>query len=179
MKRVFIIMLLLIITAPFVLLAQLKIKQGDELFVKPEFENLRLSPNGSIICQLPQGAKIIALGEQGNWVAVQVIGYIWKNSLTESRFDIEGFNFRVLHILVDSEAEAQEISTQLTKGADFKQLATERSKGPNAVKGGDLGIVNKGDLLPELDAALSQLKVGETSKVIKTRMGYHIIKRIE
>ena len=50
--------------------AQLKIKQGDELFVKEPTENLRLSPSGSIICQLPQGTRLIAIEEQGNWVAV-------------------------------------------------------------------------------------------------------------
>ncbi len=159
--------------------AQLKIKQGDELFVKEPTENLRLSPNGSIICQLPQGTKLIAIEEQGNWVAVHLVGYLWKNSLTASRFDIPGFTMRALHILVATEVEAKEIKRLLEQGSDFKQLARERSKGPNAAKGGDLGIITKGDLLPELDKAISSLSVGQTSEVIKSELGFHIFKRTE
>ncbi len=159
--------------------AQLKIQQGDELYVKPKFENLRLSPKGSIICKLPQGTKVIALGEQGNWVAVQIVGYIWKPSLSPDRFSIKGYTIRALHILVKTEEEAKEIKSLLDGGADFSQLAKERSIGPNAKKGGDLGIITKGDLLPELDSTLSKLKVGEISDIVKTKMGYHIFKRYE
>ncbi len=159
--------------------AQSGLKQGDELYVKEESENLRLSPNGTVICSLPQGTKVVALAEQGNWVAVQIVGYIWKKSLTESRFTIAGYNLKAYHILVSTEAEAKEIKALLDKGADFSQLAKERSKGPTAEKGGDLGIINKGDLMPELDAPLSKLKVGETSDIIPTKIGFHIFKRYE
>jgi hypothetical protein len=159
--------------------AQLKIKQGDEVFVKESSENLRLSPSGSIICQLPQGTKLIAIEEQGNWVAVHLVGYIWKQSLSQSRFDIPGFTMRALHILVATEEEAIEIKKLLDQGSDFKELAKERSKGPTAQRGGDLGIITKGDLLPELDKAISSLSVGQTSGVIKTELGFHIFKRTE
>ena len=171
----FLILLLTIVNVQ----AQLKIKKGDELFVKPEFENLRLSPKGSVICKLPQGTKIYAIEEQGNWVAVQMVGYIWKKSLTDSRFDIKGYAIRALHIFVKTEEEAKEIKALLDKGSDFKTLARERSKGPNAEKGGDLGIVEKGDLMTELDSTLSKLKVGDASDVVKSKMGFHIFKRYE
>lgn len=159
--------------------AQLKIKQGDELFVKEPTENLRLSPSGSIICQLPQGTRVIAIEEQGNWVAVHLVGYIWKNSLSQSRFDIPGFTMRALHILVATEDEANEIKKLLNQGSDFKELAKQRSKGPSAQRGGDLGVITKGDLLPELDKAISALSVGQTSGVIKSELGFHIFKRTE
>ncbi len=180
MKRLSTLLAILILLLTIVnVQAQLKIKQGDELFIKPEFENLRVSPNGSVICKLPQGTKIYAFEEQGNWVAVQIVGYIWKKSLTDSRFDIKGYTIRALHIFVKTEDEAKEIKALLDKGSDFRTLARERSKGPNAEKGGDLGIVQKGDLLPELDGTLSKLKVGETSDVVKSKMGFHIFKRTE
>jgi len=180
MKRLsalFIIFIILLLTTNTQ--AQLKIKQGDELFVKEPTENLRLSPSGSVICQLPQGTKLIAIEEQGNWIAVHLVGYIWKNSLTQSRFDIPGFTMRALHILVATEAEATEIKKLLDQGSDFNELAKQRSKGPTAQRGGDLGLITKGDLLPELDKAISLLKVGQISDVIKSELGYHIFKRTE
>ena len=159
--------------------AQLKVKQGDELFIKAKSENLRLSPGGSVICKLPQGAKVIGIQEEGNWVAVHLVGYIWKKSLSESQYDIPGFTLRSLHILVSSRKEADEIIQLLKGGEDFKKLAKERSKGPNATKGGDLGVINKGDLMEKLDKAINSLSIGSISDVIKTDMGYHIFKRIE
>jgi parvulin-like peptidyl-prolyl isomerase len=180
MKRFF--TLLVISMSLFIVLpvfGQLEIKQGDELYVKQESENIRLSPNGTVICKLPQGTKVIALAEQGNWVAVQLVGYVWKPSLSDSRFKIEGYNIRAYHILLHTDAEANEIKALLDKGSDFRQLAKDRSKGPNADKGGDLGIINKGDLMPELDGTLSKLKVGEISDVVQTKMGFHVFMRYE
>ncbi len=158
---------------------QLQIKEGDELYVKEAEENLRLSPAGSVICKLPQGTRVIAIQDQGNWVAVHLVGYIWKKSLTNSRFDIPGFTMRALHIMVSTEEEAKEIKKLLSEGADFKELAKQRSKDPNAARGGDLGVITKGDLLPELDKAISSLSVGQVSDIIKTSLGYHIFKRTE
>lgn len=159
--------------------AQLKLKPGDEIFVKEPTENLRLSPGGSVICQLPQGTRLIAVQEEGNWVAVQLVGFIWKKSLSQSRFDIPGFTMRALHIMVATEEEANEIKKLLDQGSDFKELAKQRSKDPNAAKGGDLGLITKGDLMPELDKAISSLAVGQVSGVIKSEVGYHIFKRTE
>ncbi len=159
--------------------AQLQIKEGDELYVKESTENLRLSPGGSVICQLPQGTRLIAIQEDGSWVAVHLVGYIWKKSLTQSRFDIPGFTMRALHIMVATEQEANEIKKLLDQGGDFKELAKQRSKDPNASNGGDLGIITKGDLMPELDKAISNLSVGQVSGVIKSTVGYHIFKRTE
>lgn len=180
MKRIGITLLLCaLVLLPAASHAQLKIKQGDELYVKADTENLRLSPNGTVVCKLPQGTKLIGIEENGGWVAVHLVGYIWKNSLTSSRFDIPGFNMRALHIMVKTEAEANEIKKLLDAGGDFKKLAKERSIGPNAERGGDLGVINKGDFLPELDKALSSLNIGQVSKVVKSSIGFHIFKRIE
>ena len=160
-------------------LSQEEFKQGDIAYIKESSENLRLSPNGSIITKLPQASKVVALGEQGNWVAVQVVGWIWKPSLTKNKGEIKGFYMRALHILVETQSEADEILRLLNSGSDFATLATERSKGPNAEKGGDLGLINKGDLMPELDGAIRKLKTGEISSIVKSELGFHIFKRLE
>lgn len=159
--------------------AQGEYKQGAVVYIKGASENLRLSPNGTMLTTLPQGTKLTVIGQQGSWVAVQLVGWIWAPSLTDDKNKITGFTMRALHILVKTEPEAREIKALLDKGSDFQQLAKERSIDPNAKKGGDLGMINKGDLLPELDNALRKLKVGEISDVIKSEVGFHLLKRLE
>ncbi len=81
------------------------------------------------------------------------------------------------HILVATEEEAQEIRKQLDEGADFAELAAEKStdKG-TASKGGDLGYFERGRMVPEFEEACFNLEIGGVSEPIKTRFGYHIIK---
>lgn len=177
MKRWTIVIYLLLMTN--IIFAQEKLKKGDVLYVKEISENLRVSPNGTIITKLPQATKVVVLGQKGKWVAVQIIGWIWQPSLIDSKNKIKGFTMRALHILVKTEAEANEIKSLLDSGRDFAELAKERSKGPNAANGGDLGVINKGDLLPELDEVIRKLKPGEISDVVKSELGYHIFKRLE
>ncbi len=84
---------------------------------------------------------------------------------------------RISHILVATEEEAQKIRQELEKGADFAELAREKSIDQNAAKqGGDLGYFERGRLLPEFEKVTFGLKVGEVSDVVKTKFGYHIVK---
>ena len=65
-------------------------------------------------------------------------------------------------------------------GEDFKMLATLYSDDPgSAVKGGELGFVNRGDLVPEFERAAFRLKEGEISNVVESQFGYHIVQLIE
>lgn len=82
------------------------------------------------------------------------------------------------HILVPTEAEANEIIKQLKGGADFAKLAEEKSKDTGSMKqGGDLGYFTKDVMVkPFADAAFA-MKVGETSaKPVKSDFGFHVIK---
>lgn len=154
-------------------------KQGDEVFINKLSENILLSPSGSVLAQLQQGTKLTVLAEDKGWVAVSLVGWIPKTSLVKTKESITGFSMQALHILVETEAEAKEIKSLLASGKDFKELAKEKSKGPNAKKGGDLGIIHKGDLLPELDSAIRKLKIGQISEIVKSELGYHIFKRLK
>jgi peptidyl-prolyl cis-trans isomerase C len=82
------------------------------------------------------------------------------------------------HILVSSQAQAQDIINQLNKGADFATLAKKYSTDPTgAANGGDLGYFKKADMLPEFSAAAFALQPGQiTQTPVKTRYGYHVIK---
>ncbi len=85
--------------------------------------------------------------------------------------------FKARHILLKTEADADAVIKKLDKGADFATLAKEKSTGPSAKKGGDLGWFKPGQMVPEFSKAVMELKKGEyTKKPVKTQFGYHVIK---
>jgi len=86
---------------------------------------------------------------------------------------------RARHILVNSSEEAEEILEELNKGADFIELAKNKSIGPSASQGGDLGYFASGQMVKEFEDAAFALNVGELSPVVKTQFGYHIIKLLD
>jgi peptidyl-prolyl cis-trans isomerase C len=87
-----------------------------------------------------------------------------------------GDQIRASHILMKSEAEAKEVEKQLRGGAKFEDLAKSHSIDGAASKGGDLGWFGKGSMLPDFEKVAFGLKEGETSGIVKTKFGYHIIK---
>lgn len=76
-------------------------------------------------------------------------------------------------------SKAEEILKRLENGDLFDVLVGIYSQGPAAKSGGDLGFVEKGMMFPEVDAAVSGLKVGESSEIIESPVGFHIIKIID
>jgi len=85
------------------------------------------------------------------------------------------------HILVADEATAKEVLDKLNKGEKFEDLAKAYSTDTgNKDKGGDLGWFPKGAMVPEFEnAAFALQKPGDTSGVVHTQYGYHIIRLIE
>jgi len=83
---------------------------------------------------------------------------------------------RASHILVKTEQEAKDILAQLKGGAKFEELAKTRSIDSSASKGGDLGWFGKGNMVPVFEKTVFGLKEGETSGIVKSEFGYHIIK---
>jgi len=54
-------------------------------------------------------------------------------------------------------------------------LAAQYSKGPAAAEGGDIGFVERGIIVPEVEKEAFSLPVGQISNVIETDLGYHIL----
>ena len=83
---------------------------------------------------------------------------------------------KIRRIVVETEVEAIEILETLEAGAEFEKIARERSIGATAQSGGELGWFGRGRLDPAVERAGFTLKKGETSGIIKTPSGFHIIK---
>jgi len=80
------------------------------------------------------------------------------------------------HILLKTEDEAKEIIKELDGGADFAELAKEKSTGPSGPNGGDLGYFERGAMVPEFGEAAFAMEPGSYSKVpVETQFGWHVI----
>lgn len=76
--------------------------------------------------------------------------------------------------------EIERIRKEIIEGRNFASMAVIYSQDPgSATKGGELGFVGRGDLVPEFEAAAFNLKGKEISDVIETVFGYHIMQLIE
>ncbi|MEX4009903.1 foldase protein PrsA [Neoaquamicrobium sediminum] len=84
---------------------------------------------------------------------------------------------RLRHILVASEAEAREIIAALSSGQPFAELAQAHSlDAVSKANGGDLGFLPEGQIMPEIDEAVSGLESGEfTQDPVETAFGFHVV----
>jgi parvulin-like peptidyl-prolyl isomerase len=73
-------------------------------------------------------------------------------------------------------AEAESIHKQLLAGKPFEELCAKFSQGPGAEDGGDIGFIEKGTIVPEVESAAFSLPTGQFSGVIESAVGFHIIK---
>ena len=71
---------------------------------------------------------------------------------------------------------AEAVHAQLIEGSDFAQLAASHSDGAEAIRGGSLGLVRQGELVPAIERALGALQPGQISEPLETSQGYHIIR---
>jgi len=126
-----------------------------------------------------------------------------KNDLAVSTTEVHGFylengnqfsapeKIRARHILIklDSGAsdEAREnarglltgIRQEIETGADFAALAQQKSQGPSAANGGDLGYFARGQMVAPFEAAAFALAPGEISGIVETRFGFHLIQLVD
>jgi peptidyl-prolyl cis-trans isomerase C len=113
-------------------------------------------------------------------------------SLHTSDFNVPQASVRASHILISpdpnalgadpnkakaaAKAKAEQLLKQVKNDANFAELAKENSSCPSKAKGGDLGFFQKGQMVKPFEEAAFALKVGQTSDVVETEFGYHIIK---
>jgi hypothetical protein len=77
-------------------------------------------------------------------------------------------------------AKIDSIATRIKEGADFGQLAEKNSEDPGSkVKGGDLGLFRRGQMVAPFDSVAFALAPGTVSGPVRTRFGWHLIKTEE
>ena len=81
------------------------------------------------------------------------------------------------HILVEQEFEAKDILKKLEQGESFERLAQDFSKCGSASDGGNLGEFGKGMMVKPFEKAVLDLTIGQTSDIVRTQFGYHIMLR--
>ncbi len=84
--------------------------------------------------------------------------------------------YRVRHILVASEEDAKIIAQQIKDGKPFEIAAFEHSTDSTANNGGDLGYLQKEQMVEPFKEALLKLEIGQMSEPVKTRFGWHLIR---
>ncbi|MDP1639121.1 MAG: peptidylprolyl isomerase [Candidatus Nitrotoga sp.] len=95
---------------------------------------------------------------------------------------------QVRHILIKTselvpENEAKNrlliIKQRIEKGADFSKQAKLYSEDGSAAKGGDLGWISPGETVPEFEAAMDQLEIGQMSSTVQSAFGWHLIQVLD
>lgn len=84
--------------------------------------------------------------------------------------------YNASHILVETEEEAAALVTELEGGADFAELAKEKSTGPSGPGGGELGWFGTGAMVAPFEEAVLAAEVGAVSAPVQTQFGWHVIK---
>ncbi len=87
-----------------------------------------------------------------------------------------GEEYNASHILVETEDEAKALKEELDNGADFAELAREKSTGPSGPGGGSLGWFGAGMMVPTFEAAVVEMEPGAVSDPVQTQFGWHVIK---
>ena len=78
--------------------------------------------------------------------------------------------------MVETEEEAQALIETLNGGADFAELAKEKSTGPTGPNGGELGWFGLGQMVEPFEAAVVEMEVGSISAPVQTQFGWHVLK---
>jgi peptidyl-prolyl cis-trans isomerase C len=137
----------------------------------------------------PRLAAQIELQKHGARAQAVAADYISNVSVTEEEILAEyaeqikqapPLQFKARHILVASQGEAIDLITQLDGGADFQELAKEKSTGPSGPTGGDLGWFSPDQMVAPFSIAVAALEDGGyTSEPVQTQFGWHVILREE
>ncbi|MHA4868262.1 peptidylprolyl isomerase [Duganella sp. PWIR1] len=121
--------------------------------------------------------------------AFHILKAVDRRSLAEAQAVAAVQQTHARHILIkvtpamsaaDAKRKLLELKERLdNNAAKFEDLARLVSNDGSAAKGGDLGWLYPGDTMPEFEAAMNNLKIGEVSQPVETSFGLHLIEVLE
>ena len=136
--------------------------------------------------ELPRRAQLSLENETRSLTAGEALELEFSEALSpaaiqeayDARFEgaSESEEYNASHILVETEEEALAIRDEINAGADFAEVAREKSTGPSGPNGGQLGWFGTGAMVPSFEAAVIALDVGAVSDPVQTQFGWHVIK---
>lgn len=138
---------------------------GCSCLTRPDTESISASPEGPAPKVAPEAPAQPALADgriQASHILVSFKGSRGPNQTRtkeEARTIIEG------------------IIARLRKGEEFGKLAGEFGEDGTKARGGDLGVFGRGQMVKAFEDAAFGMKAGETSGVIETEFGFHVVKR--
>ena len=135
---------------------------------------------------LPPRAALALENETRSLTAAEVIEGVMAEEVDDAALQAayeeqyasadQGEEYNASHILVETEEEAKEIKEALDGGADFAEMAREKSTGPSGPGGGSLGWFGAGMMVPTFEAAVVEMETGAVSNPVQTQFGWHVIK---
>jgi parvulin-like peptidyl-prolyl isomerase len=78
--------------------------------------------------------------------------------------------------MADALTKIRKAMDELKRGEKFEDVALQYSDGPNAVQGGRIGLVRRGELLPAIERAIASLVPGGVSDIVESPSGFHIFR---
>jgi len=148
---------------------------------------LTTQPRAVELAAEPRTKAQLELQKRGLLAQLTATDYIENNAATEDEIIAEyedqiskapGQQFKARHILVESQEEAQALIAELQGGADFAELAMEKSTGPSGPGGGDLGWFPPEQMVKPFSDAVAALENGAfTKEPVETQFGFHVILR--
>ena len=79
----------------------------------------------------------------------------------------------------DAKAKIERLKDRLDSGAKFDELAKLNSEDPSSAKGGDLGWISPGDVVPPFEEAMNKLPLNQVSAPVRTQFGWHLVEVLE
>jgi peptidyl-prolyl cis-trans isomerase C len=133
----------------------------------------------------PEVKAQMDLARQGVLIGAYLNDYARANAVTEAHIKAEydalvaqlgDKEYKVRHILVETEAEGKAIIEKLQKGEKFDDLAKQSKDPGSKERGGDLGWSNKGGYVKPFSDAMVQLEKGKMANApVKSDFGWHVI----
>lgn len=141
----------------------------------------------------PDRVKLALTNERRALMAGEMISAISNEAVTDeaiqAAYDARyngveaATQYNASHLLVETEEEAIAAKARIDGGEEFADVARDVSTGPTGPNGGNLGWFGEGNMVPEFEAAVMALEVGDVSEPVQTQFGWHVVtlneKRLE